>query len=296
MRLFWYNITHLHELDQKVEMSKNPLVMPVLKWVGGKRQLLPELRRRMPKLFTRYYEPFIGGGALFFARQPTMAILNDSNWELINVYEQIRDSLDELVRELEQLQNNQETYYRVRQMDREPDFETLPRVKRAARILYLNKTCYNGLFRVNSHGEFNSPFGYYKNPNIVNKPVLAAVSTFLANRNLVFRCGDYAESLKGIRKGAFVYFDPPYDPVSSSASFTGYTQSGFDKEEQERLAEVCKALNRKGVKFMLSNADTKRIRKLYSDFTIETVQARRNVNSDGNKRGEVSEVIVRNYE
>ena len=296
MRLFWYNITHLHELDQKVEMSKNPLVMPVLKWVGGKRQLLPELRRRMPKLFTRYYEPFIGGGALFFARQPTMAILNDSNWELINVYEQIRDSLDELVRELEQLQNNQETYYRVRQMDREPDFETLPRVKRAARILYLNKTCYNGLFRVNSHGEFNSPFGYYKNPNIVNKPVLAAVSTFLANRNLVFRCGDYAESLKGIRKGAFVYFDPPYDQVSSSASFTGYTQSGFDKEEQERLAEVCKALNRKGVKFMLSNADTKRIRKLYSDFTIETVQARRNVNSDGNKRGEVSEVIVRNYE
>lgn len=290
---FWYNFCTTNCIGY---MSKNPLVMPVLKWVGGKRQLLPELHSRLPPKITKYYEPFIGGGALFFDRQPTNAVLNDSNRELINVYEQIRDSLPELLRELAKMHNTQEAYYQIRQMDREPDFETISPVKRAARIIYLNKTCYNGLFRVNSHGEFNSPFGYYKNPNIVNTPVLTAVSNFLANRRLVFKCGDYAESLRGIRRGAFVYFDPPYDPISNSASFTGYTQSGFDSEEQSRLADVCKALDRKGVRFMLSNSDTRRIRRLYSDFNIESVQARRNVNSDGNKRGEVSEVIVRNYE
>lgn len=275
---------------------KNPLVMPVLKWVGGKRQLLPELRRRLPKHFTTYYEPFVGGGALFFDRQPSKAVLNDSNSELINVYCQISSAVESLIEELKRLPNKQEDYYRIRQMDRDGSLEQMTPVERAARIIYLNKTCYNGLFRVNSHGEFNSPFGFYKNPNIVNETVLLAVSAYLSNHELKFKCGDYSEALKGINKGAFVYFDPPYDPVSSSASFTGYTQGGFDAEEQERLCEVCKSLNRKGVKFMLSNSDTERINSLYKDFNIDKVQARRNVNSDGAGRGEVSEVIVRNYE
>ncbi len=277
-------------------LTKNPLVMPVLKWVGGKRQLLPELRRRMPRRFTTYYEPFIGGGALLFDRQPQKAVLNDSNSELINVYCQISCNVKALIDVLKQFRNTQDDYYRIRQMDRDGTLLRLTPVERAARIIYLNKTCYNGLFRVNSHGEFNSPFGFYKNPTIVNEPVLLAVSTYLANHELKFKCGDYNEALKGIRKGAFVYFDPPYDPVSSSASFTGYTQGGFDADEQERLCEICKSLNRKGVKFMLSNSDTDRINSLYKEFNIDKVLARRNVNSDGSRRGEVFEVIVRNYE
>ena len=277
-------------------MVKNPLVMPVLKWVGGKRQLLPELRRRMPRRFTTYYEPFIGGGALLFDRQPQKAVLNDSNSELINVYCQIKTDVAALIDALKRLHNTQADYYRIRQMDRDGTLAQMSSVERAARIIYLNKTCYNGLFRVNSHGEFNSPFGFYKNPNIINEPVLLAVSAYLSSHELKLKCGDYNEALKGIRKGAFVYFDPPYDPVSSSASFTGYTQGGFDSEEQERLCEVCKSLNRKGVKFMLSNSDTERINSLYKEFNIDKVQARRNVNSDGAGRGEVFEVIVRNYE
>lgn len=277
-------------------MKKNPLVMPVLKWVGGKRQLLPELRKRLPKGITQYVEPFVGGGALFFDRQPSCAILNDSNAELINVYCQIRDSLDELIALLEQMQNTPEEFYRIRQQDRDGGLDGLSAVERAARIIYLNKTCYNGLFRVNSHGEFNSPFGYYKNPNIVNKTVLRAVSAYLSNHKLAFKCGDYNTALKSLRKGAFVYFDPPYDPVSSSASFTGYTQSGFDEDEQKRLCEVCKSIDRRGFKFMLSNSDTVRINTLYKDFLIEKVVAKRSINSDGNGRGEVMEVIVRNYE
>lgn len=277
-------------------MNKNPLVMPILKWVGGKRQLLSELRKRMPKGITQYVEPFVGGGALFFDRQPSCAILNDSNTELINVYCQIRDSIDELLALLSQMKNTPEEFYRIRQQDRDGGLAELSDVERAARIIYLNKTCYNGLFRVNSHGEFNSPFGYYKNPNIVNESVLRAVSAYLANRKLVLKCGDYNAALKSLRKGAFVYFDPPYDPVSSSASFTGYTQSGFDADEQERLCDVCKSLNRRGFKFMLSNSDTDRINTLYKDFIIEKVAAKRNINSDGNGRGEIMEVIVRNYE
>lgn len=277
-------------------MKKNPWVMPVLKWVGGKRQLLTELQSRMPKHFTTYYEPFVGGGALFFDRQPTKAVLNDSNSELINVYEQIRDAVDDLIEALKQMRNIPEEYYRIRRKDRDGSLERMTPVERAARIIYLNKTCYNGLFRVNSHGEFNSPFGFYRKPNIVNETVLRAVSKYLSVAEIKFTCGDYSKALERIHKGAFVYLDPPYDPVSNSASFTGYTQGGFDAEEQERLCCICKQLNDKGVSFMLSNSDTKRIHSLYKDFKIETVQARRNVNSDGAGRGEVSEVIVRNYE
>lgn len=276
--------------------KKSPLVMPVLKWVGGKRQLLAELKKRMPKRITPYYEPFVGGGALFFDRQPTKAFLNDSNDELINVYQQIRDNVETLIEELKKMHNSPEEYYRIRRMDRDGTLERKTPVERAARIIYLNKTCYNGLFRVNSHGEFNSPFGFYKNPNIVNEVVLRAVNAYLSTDEIQFTCGDYSRALEHIRKGAFVYFDPPYDPVSNSASFTGYTQNGFGAEEQERLCEKCKDLHKKGVNFMLSNSDTPRIHSLYKDFLVEKVQARRNVNSDVAGRGEVSEVIVRNYE
>jgi len=275
--------------------AKNLLVGPVLKWVGGKRQILPELLQRLPAKINAYYEPFLGGGALFFGLHPSTAVLNDSNSELMNVYACIRDNVDEVISILETHKNEEGYFYELRQMDRSPLFNNLSPVQRAARILYLNRTCYNGLFRVNQQGEFNSPFGFYKNPNIVNAPVLRAVSAFLNKTEPLFLTGDYEDALKGIRKGDFVYFDPPYDPVSNSAAFTGYTQHKFSPDAQKRLHKVCEALDSQKINFMLSNSSTPLIHSLYGKFSIELVQARRNVNSAGDKRGDVDEVIVRNY-
>ena len=169
-------------------------------------------------------------------------------------------------------------------------------VERAARIIYLNKTCYNGLFRVNSSGEFNSPWGRYNNPNITNETTIRALHTYLNKANITIKCGDYQDALRGIRKGAFVYFDPPYMPISSSASFTGYTAGGFGEQKQMALKEQCDALNAKGIKFLLSNSACPFIEELYKDYIIEHVNAKRTINANPEKRGEIEEVLVRNYE
>ena len=189
---------------------KNPFVMPILKWVGGKRQLLDSINPLIPECST-YYEPFIGGGAVLFGRQPNKAVINDSNEELINVYRMIKEEPEELIAALSahKKQNCEEYYYTVRAWDRDKEtYQTRTNVERAARIIYLNKTCYNGLFRVNSSGEFNSPWGRYKNPNITNEATIHALNTYLNKANITIKCGDYREALKGIRKGAFVYFGP----------------------------------------------------------------------------------------
>ena len=194
-------------------------------------------------------------------------------------------------------QNCEEYYYTVRAWDRDKEtYQTRTNVERAARIIYLNKTCYNGLFRVNSSGEFNSPWGRYKNPNITNEATIHALNTYLNKANITIKCGDYREALKGIRKGAFVYFDPPYMPISSSASFTGYTAGGFGEEEQIALKEQCDALNAKGIKFLLSNSSCEFIEDLYKDYIIDHVDAKRAINVKPEKRGEIQEVLVRNYE
>lgn len=279
-------------------MKKNALVSPVLKWVGGKRQLLNEIIPLIPKHST-YYEPFMGGGAVLFSLQPSKAVMNDSNPELINVYNVIKSSPEALIEELKKHEesNCEEHFYATRALDRnKTEYDVISDVERAARIIYLNKTCYNGLFRVNSSGEFNSPWGKYKNPNIVNETTILAVHKYFNASNSIITCGDYREALKGIRKGAFVYFDPPYMPISSSSSFTGYTSSGFNESEQILLKEQCDALNQKGVKFLLSNSSCEFIRELYKDYTISTVGAKRAINADSNKRGEIDEVLVRNYE
>ena len=270
--------------------------MPFLKWVGGKRQLISEIDPLLPKRISTYYEPFVGGGAVFLHRQPSKAVINDYNDELVNVYETIRDDIDELISDLATHENDPDYFYKIRALDRQEGFDELSKVKRASRIIYLNKTCFNGLYRVNSSGEFNTPFGRYKNPNIINEPVLRAVSDYLNNNDITFKSGDFEDALKGIRKGAFVYFDPPYDPVSKSSNFTGYVQGGFDDNEQIRLSEVCHKLNSKGIKFLLSNSATPFIKDLYKDFNIIEVGATRSINSVGSKRGEVMEVLVRNYE
>lgn len=278
-------------------MKKNKLVAPVLKWVGGKRQLLDTLSPLLPKTIMTYCEPFIGGGAMLFHLQPNVAYINDVNTELICVYRVIRDNVDELIKELEKFENTSEQFYAVRDWDRDKtQYDSLTDIQKAARILYLNKTCFNGLYRVNNAGEFNTPFGNYRNPNIVNAPVLKAVSVYFNSADIQMTTKDYAEVLKDIPKGTFVYLDPPYDPVSDTSSFTGYAKGGFSREDQVRLKECCDELNARGIKFMLSNSATDFIKELYSDYNITIVEAKRSVNSVASKRGNVNEVVVRNYE
>ena len=279
-------------------MAKNKLVIPFLKWVGGKRQLLPEIKNRLPKNISNslYYEPFIGGGALFFDLQPKCAVINDYNEELINVYKVIKNNPDELIEDLKKHQNTAEYFYKIRAIDRQPLFHNLTDIERASRIIYLNKTCYNGLYRVNNAGEFNSPFGKYKNPNIVNEPVIKAVSKYLNSARIQIFNRDYETVLKDIPANSFVYLDPPYHPISESSNFTGYIQGGWDEKAQIRLRNVCDQLNHKGIKFLLSNSASGFIKEIYSQYHIHIVQANRAVNSDASKRGQIDEFLICNYE
>ena len=278
---------------------KNPLVTPVVKWVGGKRQLLDEILPAFPKRFGTYFEPFFGGGAVLFARQPKKALINDLNADLIRVYIAIRDNPEELIRELKKFENTKECFYAQRELDRDKSsFNKLTDIQKAARLIYLNKTCYNGLYRVNSAGEFNTPFGAYKNPNIVNEVTIMAIHSYLTKNEITIAQGDFSAAVERAQKGDFVYFDPPYDPVSTSAAFTGYNEGGFDKKEQIRLRDLCLSLVKKGVYVMVSNSATEFIKELYSDpcFRIKIVKAKRSINSDGAKRGEVDEVLITSYE
>jgi len=278
-------------------LKKNKLVAPVLKWVGGKRQLLDVLTPLLPSKITTYCEPFVGGGALLFELQPKIAYVNDINRELIRVYEVIKNDVEALIDALQEFKNESDYFYSVRDWDRDKEmYAALPDLKKAARTLYLNKTCYNGLFRVNSAGEFNSPFGSYRNPNIVNAPILRAVSTYLNDAAVHLTSIDYAEVVKTLPKSCFVYIDPPYDPVSDTSSFTGYARGGFSRDEQIRLRECCDRLHKRGLKFMLSNSATDFIKEQYAAYNITIVRAKRAINSDGAKRGQVDEVVVRNYE
>ncbi len=277
-------------------MSKNKLVAPVVKWVGGKRQLLDEITPLLPKRITSYCEPFIGGGAVLFSIQPSKAIVNDLNSDLITVYETIRDDVETLIEALKKHENTAEYFYTIRDMDRDRNaYLSMSKIEKASRLIYLNKTCFNGLFRVNSSGEFNSPFGHYKNPNIVNEPVLRAVSKYFNAGNIVFYSEDFADTLTRVSKGGFVYLDPPYDPVSDTASFTGYNKGGFDRNEQIRLKQCCDELSKRGVKFLLSNSATDFIKELYKDYDITIVKAKRAINADATKRGAIEEVLIRNY-
>ncbi|WP_370581278.1 DNA adenine methylase [Snodgrassella alvi] len=276
--------------------SKKQLIAPVLKWAGGKRQLLDTLIPLVPKDYSVYCEPFVGGGALFFALQPQSACINDVNHELIRVYTVIKNDVDALIEQLKQFQNNKDQFYEIRSWDRNKDKYThLSDIEKAARIIYLNKTCFNGLFRVNASGEFNVPFGNYANPNIVNEPVLRAISFYFNNSEIVFNAVDYAEILKNLPDNAFVYLDPPYDPVSVTANFTSYTKDGFSRDEQIKLRKCCDELNERGIKFILSNSATDFICDQYSKYNIEIISAKRQVGADASKRGRIQEVIVRNY-
>lgn len=285
----------LNEMSGKDNTLEKKSVVPILKWVGGKRQLFNEIKKYIPE-YKIYYEPFLGGGAVFFGLQPERAVVNDINTSLMCVYQVIRDHTDELIEELKQHKNEADYFYKIRNWDRDKEaYDRKSDIQKASRIIYLNKTCYNGLFRVNRAGEFNAPFGRYKNPGIVNEKVLRAMADYLRHPGITLMNTDFEEALRGSQKGDFVYFDPPYDPVSDSANFTGYDMRGFDREEQKRLKLLCDVLNKKGTKFLLSNSATDFIFDLYKEYKIKIIKAKRSVNSRADRRGEVDEVLIRNY-
>jgi DNA adenine methylase len=274
---------------------------PFLKWAGGKRQLLPELKKYIPE-FNRYYEPFVGAGALLFELQPKIAIINDINSELINCFRVIKDYPKQLIIALSWFFNTEEDYYNIRDWDRskiwsDPLAAGMDFIRRAARTIYLNKTCFNGLYRVNSKGQFNVAYGKYEAKFKPDEENILAVSKYLNESQVTILNGDFEAAVKDAQEGDFVYFDPPYDPVSETANFTSYTRDGFGKDEQVRLCNLIGDLTKRGVNVMASNAYTPFITGLYDhyDFNLFEVQAKRAINSKGSKRGSVSEVIITNF-
>ena len=270
---------------------------PFVKWAGGKRQVINELLKYVPDEFDTYYEPFVGGGALLFELSPKKAVINDSNEELMNVYNVLCN--EEKFKKMCNLLNSYETkhseefYYNIRNKDRSKTaFNRLSDYTRAARTIYLNKACFNGLYRVNSKNEFNVPFGKKTHVNTYEGSNLITVSNYLTMNDVKILSVDFEEAVKDAKKGDFVYFDPPYD--SDTKSFTSYTETGFDKSEQTRLARVFKELDKKGVYVMLSNHSTVLVNELYKDYHIYTIEAKRNINANGKKRGKVEELIITN--
>jgi len=241
----------------------------------------------------RHVEPFVGGGALFFARRPRRALLCDKNEQLCATYEAVRDDVESVIECLRELAagHDQTRYYELR--NRYNHAKRIQKSERAALFLYLNKTCFNGLHRVNARGEFNVPAGRYKNPRILDEALLRAASAELARAEL--RCESFEAVLSYAKPGDFIYFDPPYEPVSRTANFTAYSRDGFTREDQTRLRDVFSVLARRRCKLMLSNSDVPFIRDLYSDYRIDTVAAPRAINCDSTRRGLVSELVIRNY-
>jgi DNA adenine methylase len=294
----------LDKLDFSVETTaKNHAgvsaqAKPFLKWAGGKQQLLQQFESLFPTDFERYIEPFIGGGAVYFHLWNTQrvdgeALLFDINPELVNTYQIVRDKPEYLIEMLRTHKHghSRDYYYNVRNLDR--NAKQLNDIERAARILYLNKTCFNGLFRVNSKGQFNVPIGSYKNPRILDEELLRAAS--LALQQAVVEVRDFRSIVDLAQAGDFFYFDPPYDPVSKTASFTSYTSDSFGDDDQSELADVFQRLTDKGCLCMLSNSHTELVLDLYRRFRIEIVTANRAINSDPQKRGGILEVVVLNY-
>jgi DNA adenine methylase len=267
---------------------------PFLKWAGGKRKLLDQIEQLLPPdaAQRRYIEPFLGGGALFFRLKPQDAILNDVNAELVTTYLAVQGRLGELLDELVPLRErtDEASFYALRCYYNE---ETLSLCERAALFIYLNRTCFNGLYRVNAKGEFNVPVGRYTNPRVLDPGGLTEASRALAGVSI--RCGDYQKTLEQAQPGDFVYLDPPYAPVSKTSSFVGYTKGGFGEREQETLRTMFECLHEHGCVVLLSNSDTPALRKLYEGFRITEVSAPRAINAKKDGRGAVTELVISNY-
>ena len=296
-----YLVDSIGEKDifEKIEKILEVKPKPFVKWVGGKRQLLKQFRfmnlyppEGFNSMVGRYFEPFVGGGAVFFDLRPGKAYLSDLNSELVIAYNVIKNNVDGLIKSLKKHKHTKEYFLKIRAKDP----KKLSDLEVASRFIYLNRTCFNGMYRVNSKGGFNVPFGKYSNPLICDEQNLRRVSKAL--KNVEIKCQDYKSVLKKARKGDFVYFDPPYFPVSKTASFTSYTKEAFLEKEQIELRDTFLELNKKGCFVMLSNSDTSFINEIYSGFKgvrITKVEAGRAINSKASGRGKITEVLVTNY-
>lgn len=272
------------------QISAKIFPRPFLKWAGGKARLITQYNKYFPQEYQTYYEPFLGGGAVFFYLDPPGSILSDINTELIITYRCVKDSVEELISLLQahRQQHSQDYYYHVRASPGGTDLE------KAARFIYLNKTCFNGLYRVNSQGKFNVPLGKYKNPNICPEEILRAASAALHSAEI--KQADFTDVLNhATSSNDFVYFDPPYYPVSETSYFTAYSHYCFGQTQQVQLKEIFVELARRGVKVMLSNSDCDFIRQLYAGFQIYTISASRSINCHPKKRGQISELLVTSY-
>jgi DNA adenine methylase len=270
------------------------MARPFLKWAGGKTQLLPILLQVLPRVAETYYEPFLGGGAVYYALADRdrfhQATLNDFNVDLVDTYKAVRDMPEEVINLLRDMPFERDFYEAARLHKPEGLAE------RAARIIYLNKTCFNGLYRVNQRGEFNAPFGdFQRPPRILDAPNLRDCSNVLRYQAAIYS-GDFVDAVAGAREGDVVYFDPPYVPLNSTASFTSYTRDGFTLDDQRRVAICFRDLSRKGVMAIMSNSDVPIIRELYKEFDIHAVPVRRPINSVGSARGFVQEVLAFNFD
>ncbi len=273
---------------------------PFVKWAGGKRQLIPEIEKHIPEKFNSYYEPFLGGGALLFhlisENHNSKGYVSDLNSDLVLAYVTIRDKIDDLLKSLQKhsenyFSNSKTYYYSIR--------ESVPKsqIEKVSRLLFLNRTCFNGLYRVNSKGKFNVPLGRYSNPNIVQEDNLRTVNHFLNKNKISIKCQDFERTVETVKKGDFVYFDPPYQPVSDTANFTSYTNKNFTYEDLNRLAELCFKLDSKGCKVLLSNSDSKDVADMFANksWKINRIQANRSINSNSKKRTGHFELLIKNY-
>jgi DNA adenine methylase len=269
---------------------------PFIKWVWWKRQLITQFEKLYPKEFNNYFEPFLWWWAVFFNLQRDQSFLSDVNEELINVYQIIKTKPKKLISFLESLEYSKEKFLELRLWDRQEWWlKKYSAVERAGRFIYLNRTCFNGLYRVNSKWEFNVPFWTYSNPDYIQKENILNSSKLLNETRSVIKLQSFEKVLDNAKKWDFVYFDPPYDVISNSSNFTSYDRSWFGQDMQKKLADVFKKLSKKGVNVMLSNHNTTFIKELYKWFRFEIVKAKRNINSKGSGRGEVEEVVVMNY-
>lgn len=288
--------------EQGLRFSQLPICTPFVKWAGGKTQLLSKLEEFFPKQISRYFEPFVGGGAAFFyliskKNQKFDSFLSDINSELITSYKVIRDNVEELIillkkHEKEYKKSPTDYYYRLR-----AEIKPINDIERTARFISLNKTCYNGLYRVNKNGLFNVPMGRYKNPLICDSTNLRNINILLNKSNTIMEIGDYKTSLEKAQKDDFIYLDPPYYPISKTSNFTSYTNNGFTNKDQIELSNLFKKLSDRGCRILLSNSDSDFIKELYSEFKEYTIsiKAQRSINSNAARRKEHTELIIRNY-
>tara|TARA_Y100000310_G_scaffold317650_1_gene370742 strand:- start:292 stop:1140 length:849 start_codon:yes stop_codon:yes gene_type:complete len=275
-------------------------VPTLVKWAGGKKQLIEQFKPLFPKKISTYIDPFVGGGAIAFYMlkyypEIKKVILSDINEELINVYNIVKENVENLIIELKQhkeyhMERGKDYYLQIRAAD----LNELTPLTRAARFIYLNKTCFNGLYRVNSKGGFNVPIGDQKNPGVCIEEDLREISKLL--KKVKIKVMPFEKIITIANAGDFIYFDPPYYPLKGKPSFTTYAKNKFLEEEQEMLAEIFKKLDKKGCKVMLSNSDTKFIKDLYKDYNITKVKATRMINCNAKNRGKINEVVVRNYQ